>query len=68
MNESLLKLKDTNSKNAFRYGYLLEKMYPYIKSVLGRTLLLVILAIPLGLLDGVVAFALRPYRFNRQIN
>ena len=61
MNESLLKLKDTNSKNAFRYGYLLEKMYPYIKSVLGRTLLLVILAIPLGLLDGVVAFALRPY-------
>ena len=61
MEDSLLKLKDTNSKNAFRYGYLLDKMYPYIKSVMGRTLLLVALAIPLGLLDGVVAFSLRPY-------
>ena len=61
MTESVLKLKDTNSRNAFRYGYLLDKMYPYIKAVLGRTILLVLLAVPLGLLDGVVAFSLRPY-------
>ncbi len=61
MENSLLKLKDTNTKYAFSYGYLLNKMWPYIKTVLGRTLLLFILAIPLGLLDGVVAFALRPY-------
>ncbi|MBE7711703.1 MAG: ABC transporter ATP-binding protein [Cyanobacteria bacterium SIG31] len=36
-------------------------MYPYIKTVLFRTVLLFLLAIPLGLLDGVVAFSLRPY-------
>lgn len=61
MEESLLKLKNTNTKYAFRYGYLLDKMFPYIKSVLPRTILLFLLAIPLGLLDGVVAFSLRPY-------
>ncbi len=57
----MLKLKDTQSKNAFRYGYLLNKMYPYIKKVLWRSVLLFLLAVPLGLLDGVVAFSLRPY-------
>ena len=61
MEVSNFKLKDTNTKYAFSYGYLLNKMWPYIKSVLGRSILLFILAVPLGLLDGVVAFALRPY-------
>lgn len=61
MEDSLLKLKNTSTKDAFRYGYLLNKMYPYIKTVLPRTLLLFLLAVPLGLLDGVVAFSLRPY-------
>lgn len=59
--EDLLKLKDTDTKYAFSYGYLLNKMYPYIKKVLARTILLFVLAVPLGLLDGVVAFSLRPY-------
>lgn len=57
----MLKLKDTKSQYAFRYGYLLKKMYPYIRAVLWRSVLLFLLAIPLGLLDGVVAFSLRPY-------
>lgn len=61
MEESLIKLKETNTKYAFSYTYLLKKMWPYINSVLGRTILLFLLAVPLGLLDGVVAFALRPY-------
>ena len=61
MEDSLLKLKQTSSKDAFKYGYLLNRMYPYIKKVLGRAILLFILAIPLGLLDSVVAFSLRPY-------
>lgn len=52
----MLKLKDTQSKNAIRYGYLLENMYPYIN----RTILLFTLAIPFGLLDGIVDFSLRP--------
>lgn len=57
----MLKLKDTKSKFAFSYGYLLNKMYPYLKTVFLRTIILFLLAIPLGLLDGVVAFSLRPY-------
>lgn len=59
--DNLLLLKNTNTKTAFNYGYLLNKMYPYIKKVLPRTILLLLLAIPLGLLDGVIAFSLRPY-------
>lgn len=55
------KLKDTLSKDAFRYGYLLNKVFPFIKPHLGRIILNMILAIPLGLLDSVVAFALKPY-------
>ncbi len=55
------KLKDTLSKDAFRYGYLLNKVMPFIKPHLPRIILNMIIAIPLGLLDGVVAYALKPY-------
>ena len=55
------KLKDTTSKDAFNYGYLLKRIYPYIKPVMGRALLNLLIAIPLGLLDGVMALALKPY-------
>lgn len=54
-------LKNTVSKDAFKYGYLLKKIYPYIKPVMGRAILNLLIAIPLGLLDGVVAFSLKPY-------
>lgn len=55
------RLKNTVSKDAFRYGYLLNKIYPYIRPFWGRIILNLIIAIPLGLLDGVVAFSLKPY-------
>ena len=55
------KLKDTQSKDAFNYKYLLGKIFPYIKPVLPRAILNLLIAIPLGLLDGVVALALKPY-------
>jgi len=55
------KLKDTLSKDAFRYGYLLNKIMPFIRPHLPRIILNMIIAIPLGLLDGVVAYALKPY-------
>src|SRR5574344_32062 len=55
------KLKDSSSKNAFKYGYLVNKIFPFIKPHMGRIILNMILAVPLGLLDGVVAFALKPY-------
>ena len=59
-----MKLKDTISKDAFRYGYLLQRILPYIKPVLGRAILGLLLAVPLGLLDGVTAIALKPYLDN----
>jgi subfamily B ATP-binding cassette protein MsbA len=55
------KLKDTLSKDAFRYGYLVNKIAPFLKPHMGRIILNMILAVPLGLLDAVVAYALRPY-------
>ena len=55
------KLKDTTSKDAFNYGYLLKRIYPYIKPVMGRALINIAIAVPLGLLDGVMALALKPY-------
>ena len=55
------KLKDTTSKDAFNYGYLLKRLYPYIKPVMGRALINIAIAVPLGLLDGVMALALKPY-------
>lgn len=55
------KLQNTVSKDAFKYGYLLKKIYPYIKPVMGKAIINLIIAIPLGLLDGVVALSLKPY-------
>ncbi len=55
------KLKETVSKDAFRYGYLVNKIAPFLKPHLPRIILNLVLAVPLGLLDGVVAFALKPY-------
>jgi len=59
-----MKLNDTVSKDAFRYGYLLKRISPYIKPVLGRAILGILVAIPLGLLEGVTAIALKPYLDN----
>lgn len=62
--ESSMKLKDTISKDAFRYGYLMSRIYPYLKPVLFRAVLGLLIAIPLGLLDGITAIALKPYLDN----
>lgn len=55
------KLKDTLSKDAFRYGYLVNKIAPFLKPHIIRIILNMLIAIPLGLLDAVVAYALKPY-------
>ena len=56
-----MKLDATTASNSFRYGWLLAKVWPYIKPYLFRVFLGFLVAIPLGLLDGVTAFALKPY-------
>lgn len=56
-----MKLKDTTASKSFEYKWLISRIYPYIKPFLGRVILGLIVAIPVGLLDGVVAYALKPY-------
>ncbi len=56
-----MKLKDTQSTSSFQYGWLLKRIFPFIKPFWGRVILGFIVAIPVGLLDGVVAYALKPY-------
>lgn len=59
-----MKLKDTQAQNAFRYSWLMSRIYKYIHPYLGRAILGILVAIPVGLLDGVVALALKPYIDN----
>ncbi len=56
-----MKLKDTQALTSFKYGWLLKRIFPYIKPFLGKVILGFLIAIPVGLLDGVVSFALKPY-------
>lgn len=56
-----MKLSQTTAKNSFRYSWLLARIFPYIKPYMARIIIGFLIAIPLGLLDGATAFALKPY-------
>lgn len=56
-----MKLSKTQAKNSYKYSWLLKKIFPYIKPVLPRVILGFLIAIPLGLLDGVTSLAIKPY-------
>ena len=56
-----MKLKDTQALTSFEYKWLLKRIFPYIKPFMGRVILGFLVAIPVGLLDGVVSFSLKPY-------
>ena len=56
-----MKLNNTTAENSFRYNWLLGRIYPYVKPFMFRIILGVLVAIPVGILDGVTAFALKPY-------
>lgn len=56
-----MKLANTKTDNAFDYGFLSKRIFPYVKPLIPRMALAFILAVPLGLLDGATAYALKPY-------
>ena len=56
-----MKLSNTTAQNSFKYGWLLSRIWPYIKPYMFRIICGFLVAIPLGLLDGVTAFALKPF-------
>ncbi len=56
-----MKLKKTTAQNSFDYILLIERMFPYIKPYINRIVISFVIAIPLGLLDGISAFVIKPY-------
>ena len=56
-----MKLQDTTASNSFRYGWLLGRIFPFIKPVMGRVILGFLVAIPVGALDGIVSVSLKPF-------
>ncbi len=56
-----MELKQSTAENSYKYLWLLNRIFPYVKPVMGRIILGFIVATPIGLLDGVTAFALKPY-------
>ena len=56
-----MNLDKTKALNSYKYSWLLQRIYPYIRPVMKRVVLGILIAIPLGLLDGVTAFAIKPY-------
>lgn len=56
-----MKLSATSAQNSFKYGWLLSRTFKYLKPYMVRIIIGFLIAIPLGLLDGVTAFALKPY-------
>ncbi len=56
-----MKLINTTAENSFKYGWLLSRIMPFVIKYWFRIILGFMVAIPLGLLDGVTAFALKPY-------
>ncbi len=60
-NSNKYKLSATSANNSFKYTWLLSRIFPYIKPYIPRICIGFLIAIPLGLLDGITAFALKPY-------
>lgn len=56
-----MKLSSTDAKNSFKYSWLLKRIFPFIKPYLFRIFIGILVALPLGLLDGVTAYVLKPY-------
>lgn len=58
-----MNLNEINESNdrSFDYKYLIGRMFPFVKPYLFKAVLGALAAIPVGLLDGVVAFSLKPF-------
>lgn len=56
-----MKLQEVVQDRAFDYKYMYRRMWPFVKPYLFRGLLAIMLAIPVGLFDGLIALSLKPY-------
>ena len=55
----MLKLKEKIKANYFIQNY--RKIYPYVKPYWFRAVLAVLVTLPLGAMDAVIAWVLKPY-------
>jgi subfamily B ATP-binding cassette protein MsbA len=62
-----MKLYDVVQDKAFDYRYMYQRMWPYVKPYLFRGILAILLAIPVGLLEGVPTLSLK-YLFDYVLN
>ena len=56
-----MKLSRTQALNSYKYGWLMKRIYPYIKPVMPKVILGFLIAVPLGLMDSFAAFMLKAY-------
>lgn len=56
-----MKLENIVHDQAFNYKYLYERMWPYVKPYIFRGILGILIAIPVGAMNGAVPLALQPY-------
>ena len=56
-----MKLSSTEAQNSFKYSWLIKRIFPFIKPYLLRIFIGFLVALPLGMLDGVTAYVLKPY-------
>jgi len=56
-----MNLKEITTDKSFDYKYLYRRILPYARPYVFRIILGLVIAIPVGLLDAVVAFSLKPY-------
>ncbi len=56
-----MKLEEITRDRSFDYKYMYQRMFPFVKPFLFRGILGVLIAIPVGLLDSVTAFCIKPF-------
>lgn len=56
-----MKLHDVQQDRAFDYLFLYKRMFPYVKPYLFRGILAMLIAVPVGLMEGVKGYALKPF-------
>lgn len=59
--------KNINEDGTYNTGYLYRCLYHYFRPYAGRAILATLISIPIGALDGAIAFALKPYVDTMQI-
>lgn len=56
-----MKLKYSTAPNAFNYNELIKSIFPFIKPYTSRIILGILISLPAGAMDGLLAVSIKPY-------